>query len=349
MKTFGIDVSKWQGNFNFNSAASEGVSFAIIKGGGNDDGLYKDPMFERHYLAAKQENIPVGCYWFSKATSLDEAEKEAEYFYSVILDGKQFELPVYIDVEHDEMLSLSKRTLTDIVNKWRSYLEDRGYYVGIYSTTYVFSRYMYDNELKRYTHWVAEWASECSYPDKSVLGLWQFGGETNLIRTNRVAGVVCDQNYMYVDFPSTVKSLGLNGFSVEVFVPEPTPTQPKKTVGQLANEVIAGKWGVGQSRKVLLTDAGYDYDAVQSKVDIILGGNDTETIPAPPAKPTFSVGDAVRLDANAVVYGKTTRFAPFVYDSLLYVRDIQGDRIAISTQKTGAVTGAVNVTYLSKV
>lgn len=348
MKTFGIDISKWQGNFNFDSAANEGVSFAVIKGGGNDDGLYKDPMFERYYIAAKEKNIPVGCYWFSKATSLEEAEKEAEYFYSVILDGKQLELPVYIDVEHSDMLSLGKRTLTDIVKKWCSYLESKGYYVGIYSTTYAFSRYMYDDELKRYTHWVAEWASECSYPDKSVLGLWQFGGETNFIRTNKVAGVVCDQNYMYVDFPNAIKSLGLNGFSIEAFVPDVKPAPPQKSVQQLANEVIAGKWGVGLDRKNRLTDAGYDYNAVQSEVDKILSGNSQVQEPEPPAKPSLQIGDSVRLDSNAVVYGKTTRFAPFVYNSNLFVRDIQGDRVVISTQKTGAVTGAVDIRYINK-
>ncbi len=345
MKLFGIDISKWQGNFDFTSAVNEGVRFAVIKGGGGDDGLYKDAMFERNYIAAKEKGIPVGCYWFSCATTLSEAEREAEYFYSVILDGKQFELPVYIDVEHGDMLSLGRRALTDIVNKWCSYLEDRGYYVGIYSTSYAFSRYMFDNELKRYTHWVAEWAESCSYPDKSVLGLWQFGGETNLIRTNKVANVVCDQNYMYVDFAKAIKSLGLNGFSIEAFNPDSTPPA-QKTVQQLANEVISGKWGVGLDRKNQLTDAGYDYNAVQTEVDRILGVGDKEQTPLPPQELLFEIGDKVRLDSTAVVYGKSTRFAPFVYNSTLYVRDIQGDRVVISTQKTGAVTGAVNIKYL---
>ena len=149
MKQFGIDISKWQGSFNFDAAKKEGVTFAVIKGGGADSGLYKDPAFERNYLSAKKSNIPVGCYWFSKAKTVAEAEKEAEYFYSVILQGKQFELPVYIDGEHGDMLSQSKRGLTDIVNKWCSYIEKKGYYVGIYSTAYVFSKNMLDVELKK--------------------------------------------------------------------------------------------------------------------------------------------------------------------------------------------------------
>ena len=42
--------------------------------------------------------------------------------------------------------------------------------------------------------------------------MWQFGGETNYIRTNKIAGQVCDQDYAYVDFPSIIKNAGLNGF-----------------------------------------------------------------------------------------------------------------------------------------
>jgi hypothetical protein len=47
-----------------------------------------------------------------------------------------------------------------------------------------------------------------------------------------------------------------------------TPTT--KTVEELAREVILGKWGVGADRKKRLTAAGYDYAAVQKKVNELL-------------------------------------------------------------------------------
>ncbi len=341
MKQFGIDISKWQGNFDFDLAKKDGVSFAIIKGGGGDNVLYKDTMFERNYIQAKEKSLPIGCYWFSRATSVFEAEKEAEYFYSNILFGKQFELPIYIDVEHKDMLSLGKRTLTDIIKKWCSILENKGFYVGIYSTAFAFSAYMFDDELKRYTHWIAEWSSKCSYSDKNVLGIWQFGGETNLIRTNKIAGVVCDQNYMYVDFPKTIKELQLNGFS--------NTNTNTKSVTELAKEVIAGKWGIGSDRKKRLNDAGYDYSAVQEKVNELLNVIVTkETLKSPAEPKSLKVGDKVRLSGDAYVFGKTTKFASFVYDTTLYLRELDGNRAVISTQKTGDITGAVDVKYLTK-
>ena len=54
--------------------------------------------------------------------------------------------------------------------------------------------------------------------------------------------------------------------------PKPAaPTPKRKTVAQIATEVIAGKWGVGNTRKVRLTLAGYNYRAVQTEVNRRLG------------------------------------------------------------------------------
>lgn len=54
--------------------------------------------------------------------------------------------------------------------------------------------------------------------------------------------------------------------------PEPEkPTAPEKTIDELASEVINGVWGNGKERAELLTAAGYDYQAVQDKVNELLG------------------------------------------------------------------------------
>ena len=63
-------------------------------------------------------------------------------------------------------------------------------------------------------------------------------------------------------------------YSSEVIVDQ-IETAEKKTVETLAREVIAGEWGSGQVRKDKLKKAGYDYDAVQNKVNEILNGGAT--------------------------------------------------------------------------
>ena len=60
---------------------------------------------------------------------------------------------------------------------------------------------------KRFSLWIASWTRSIPIPVK----MWQFGGETNVIRSNTVAGVVCDQDYCYRDYAKDIKAAGMNG------------------------------------------------------------------------------------------------------------------------------------------
>lgn len=67
------------------------------------------------------------------------------------------------------------------------------------------------------------------------------------------------------------------------------------------------------------------------------------------AAASLAVGNKVKMASNAPVYGGSTKFSSWVYSSTLYVREISGNRVVISTQKTGAITGAVDKKYLTKI
>lgn len=226
-KVFGIDVSKHQGDFNFKKAKSEGVKFVVIRG---SNSTTKDIKFEAHYKNAKAQDLPVGVYLYTQAKNESEAKAEAEFLYKNCLKGKKFELPIYIDIEDKIQKKLSKDTNTAIVKSFCKYLEAKGYWCGIYASKSFFSSYLNDDKLQSYAHWVAQWAKECTYKgNDGVLGMWQFGGETNEIRTNKVAGVVCDQDYMLVDYPTLIKKAGKNGYTKStVTTPSKAPTTVKK-------------------------------------------------------------------------------------------------------------------------
>ena len=98
------------------------------------------------------------------------------------------------------------------------------------------------------------------------------------------------------------------------------PTEPDKSVDELANEVIAGKWGNGQERKDKLTAAGYDYNAVQNKVNEILNASKPEQ---KPVEEEFKVGDKVYVIgyATADSFGKGSRTAEYSGD-ILYITKI---------------------------
>lgn len=231
MKKFGVDISHWQGNFDFAKAKKEGVEFAVIKAGGSDStSPYVDSMFVRNYDEAKKNNLPVGAYWYSKALSVAQAERDAKFMVEKCLKGRQFELPIYIDVEDAEQFKLSTAETTAIVMAFCEYVEKNGYFVGIYSGKYAFQSELNDSKLKKYTHWIAQWASACTYA--GTYDMWQFGGNVNKIRSNMICGQVVDQNYMYKDFPTIIKNAGLNGF----------PKKPKNDASEWAKEAV--DWAV---------------------------------------------------------------------------------------------------------
>ena len=264
MQKFGIDISKWQKGFNFDKAKAEGVEFVILRGAYSTS---KDTCFDDFYKQCKARKIPVGVYHYSMAKTVAEAKKEAEKMLD-ILKGKQFEYPIYLDVEDKTQASLGKETLTAIIQTYYDTLEKAGYYVGIYST-YLFLRdYTHIDKLDKYDKWIAQWSKKNTCPIE--YGMWQFGGETNNIRTNKVAGVVCDQDYCYKDYPLIIRNAGLNGFKKQK--PSNTNVQeikPVKSVTELATEVFEGKWGYGMQRKKKLEAEGYSYKDVQAKVNEI--------------------------------------------------------------------------------
>lgn len=219
MPKFGIDVSKWQGEFNFAKAKNDDkVEFVVLRGAYAQT---KDKKFDSYYVTCKRLGLPVGVYHYSMATTVAEAKAEAKFLYENVLKGKKFELPIYMDVEDKVQLALGKSALTDIVQAWCEYLENLGYYVGIYASTWTFQGEVDDTKLKKYTHWIAQWSKTCTY--SGAVDMWQFGGETNSLRTTIVADQVIDQDYMYKDFPSIIKASGKNGFGKVTTTPVTKP------------------------------------------------------------------------------------------------------------------------------
>ncbi|MBC5787808.1 MULTISPECIES: GH25 family lysozyme [Clostridiaceae] len=208
MQLNGIDVSKWQGTIDFNQVKSAGIQFAIIRAGYGKELNQKDPKFEENYSNAKIAGIPVGSYLYSYATSVADAEKEADVFLEWI-QNKQFEYPVYFDIEDESQASLSRELLTDITVAFCEKVERAGYYVGIYSNKNWLVNKLDYNRIKRFTIWLAQYASSPSYPEP--FDIWQYTSQGSV---PGITGDV-DMNECYKDFPSIIRELKLNGFYTE--------------------------------------------------------------------------------------------------------------------------------------
>ena len=130
-KIEGIDVSKYQGTINW-SAVVQTKYFAILKVGSGKNGENNtDQNFEENYKNAKNAGVKLGAYWYSYAKSAEEARKDAEFFLSN-LRGKQFEWPVFYDIEESFQFSSNSSDIHNIIVKeFCKILESEKYYCGI--------------------------------------------------------------------------------------------------------------------------------------------------------------------------------------------------------------------------
>ena len=212
---FGIDISRWQGSFDIAKAVkTAGIEFCIIKCGGGDgkkDACYEDSQFRNNYNKCEKIGLHKGCYFFGHAMTLEKAKIEVAAWLDIIR-GCRFDFPIVYDVE-GSMLNLDRRTLTEIIKYVCSTLEKNGYWAAVYSSSSAFNNRVVDAELLPYTHYVAYWGrSKPKLKSGAETQIWQFGGETNLIRSNKINGQVVDQDYCYVDYPYWIKKKHLNGY-----------------------------------------------------------------------------------------------------------------------------------------
>ena len=101
----------------------------------------KDNEFETHYKNAKAAGLKVGAYWYSYADGVADAKKEASACLACI-KGKNFDLPVYYDLEDGSMTALGKSTLTSIAKTFCDEIKKGGYNSGVYANLNWFNNYL---------------------------------------------------------------------------------------------------------------------------------------------------------------------------------------------------------------
>ena len=188
----GIDVSRWQGEIDWSKV---NIDFCIAQGGYGRETSQKYPFFEKNYAGCKSRKIPFGAYWYSYATTVADAYKEAEVCYSVIKDYK-YDYPIIFNIEEPSQAALPKETVSQIIDAFCSTLKAKGYYVMVQSNASFLSAKVDASILKKYDTCVA--AFNTSSPNYSgEYGLWHYSC------TGSLPGVNTDVNlmYSYKDYP----------------------------------------------------------------------------------------------------------------------------------------------------
>lgn len=254
----GVDVSQWQGVIDWKKVAAAGVQFAIIRCAKQD--LSVDQYFERNYDEATSNGLAVGAYKYSYATTVEAAEAEAKATLKA-LNGREFGAKVWLDLEDECQQNLDKELLYQIVKKWLEIVAAAGYKVGIYCNQYWYKSVLTD-KIKSLTKnfWIAKWSDK--KPELGELA-WQYSAE------GKVDGIKgnADMNYYYGKF--------------DVITTEEKKPTLLLPVDEIAEEVIAGKWGNGTARKEALEAAGYDYKTVQDRVNELILESASAAKPTP--------------------------------------------------------------------
>ena len=225
----GIDVSYAQGVIDWEKVKASGlVDFAILRAGYGKETSQIDDQFSRNYTACKQLGIPVGVYWYSYATTVDEAEQEAKVCLQTI-QGKQFEYPVAFDIEEARCLPQADALSTTFCTA----LENAGYYTAIYTFKSALESNFSAAVKNRYDIFLSHiGVQQTDYAGS--YGLWQYSW------TGCIPGISgdVDLDYAYKDYPTIIQNAGLNGFTKTTQPAEPEPTPEPDTEESTLQQIL---------------------------------------------------------------------------------------------------------------
>lgn len=195
---FGIDVSKWNGDIDWDKVKADGVEFVMIRCGyrGTTMGsLIEDPNFLVNIRGAKAAGLDVGVYFFTQAINEVEAVEEASMVIA-LCEGYELDYPVMIDSEgaggNGRADSLDVETRTKVCKAFCETIENAGYEAGVYASRSWYNANLEVNKLEKYRIWLAEYRSTPLY--SGYYDMWQY---TSKGKVDGIEGNV-DLNISYI-------------------------------------------------------------------------------------------------------------------------------------------------------
>ena len=269
----GIDISKWQSGINLSAVKAD---FVIVKA---TEGIgYVDKSCDGFFQKALSLGKKLGFYHFARPTANNDPIREADFFYENCKGYFGKGIPILDwEAENKHNVAWAKKWLDRVYQR-------SGVKPVIYMSESVVNSYDWSSVANAdYGLWVAKYRD--NNPDYNYnmanagsrprVKWWKFYCMWQWTSSGRLNGYNgnLDCDVFYGDGSTWDAYVGKSTSTVK---PQPNPT--RKTTDQLADEVIAGQWGNGSDRKKRLTDAGYNYDAVQNAVNAKLAKKSNDEI-----------------------------------------------------------------------
>lgn len=350
-KIKGIDVSRYQGDIDWPKVKSENIEFVIIRAGFGKFKSQKDIKFNDNYKNAKENGMKIGTYWFSYATSIEDAREEARVFSDIIKDFPM-DLPVFYDYEYDSVnygkkvgIKPSKELATNMAKAFLGEILLRGHSPGIYSNVDFLLNWFDVEKLSGYPIWLAKWTSNPDFNnpprEHGDIICWQYSSKGKI---NGINGNV-DLNYGY--FSEESNEVILVPAPVSYIVASVTASVLNVRSGPGVNHGIIRKLHKGN-----LIDVLESYHNGWSKINIrgLIGfvnhsylSTYKRPLEAQKTSNLIKVGSKVKVRPESKTFDGI-RLAQFVYNEVYDVIQVKNDRVVIGKGKK--VTAALHTKNL---
>ena len=193
--SIGIDVSKWQGNVDFDKVKNAGIEFVIMRIGFSKDPKDKleiDPKFKEYLKLAKEAGLKISVYVYNTSISEKDAIKTAKWVIKQ-LDGEKLDLPIAYDWENWSSFNeykISLHTLSSSYLAFENEIIKAGYESMLYSSKYYLENVWLDYDNSNI--WLAHYTNKTDYKGKYML--WQM---TSLAKIDGITDNTVDIDILY--------------------------------------------------------------------------------------------------------------------------------------------------------
>lgn len=205
-----IDVSRYQGLIDWAQVAAAGYKGAMLKTVSTNrklskraDGLYIDPTFETNYRNARAAGLDVGVYYYTYATSEAMADAELALLRQAVY-GKEFSLPVCVDVEENKLKQLSTLDLSNLA----AYALEQVERMGFYAQLYTYTGYKYELDMARLSSRWDVWLADYTGKTPNVTFNYNAHQHTSKGSVPGITGNV-DLNVTTLNYPKIIRKKGL--------------------------------------------------------------------------------------------------------------------------------------------
>ncbi len=181
----GIDVSRFQGEIDWEKVADDGVDFAIIRVGarGTTKGaIVADPTFVDNIEGAQKAGIDCGVYFYSQALNAEEAQEEADFVLEQIAPYT-LKYPVVLDVEIADLENArtehaQQDQYHEVLKTFSDAIRGAGYDSMVYGNIKTFTLLLDPARMEQVPVWIAYYSLPQYYPYE--FSIWQYSSSGNV-------------------------------------------------------------------------------------------------------------------------------------------------------------------------